>query len=280
MKNKLLAIAVFVAAFMLVVALIVSKKKNGEEEYDVVFFGDSVIACEYAPWSVPEIMNTTDDTYSVLNAAFGGLTMSTIRDIKANGDTSDLFSMLALSKALKENDFSLQVLGAQQNNPGATEGWYEVSRSLSRTDWHKVKYILIEQCANDYLQGKPVDNPDNPYDENTFGGALRTVIKNVREGVPNAKIVIATPIYMNPLGLKGDCYTADYGGGILPDYVNKELEIATHFDCLVIDNFSELNINADNYEQYIPGGLHGNEIGNALIAENILRHLKEFDEQY
>lgn len=279
MKNKALLIAIILLTICLVGSILIATHKEKSEEYDVVFFGDSVIACEYSDISIPAIMNEKGE-WKTLNAAFGGLTMSTIRDIKANGDTSDLFSMLELSYALKENDFSLQILGAQKGNPGAINGWYEVSESLNKTDWSKVKYILIEQCANDYLQGTPADNPEDIYDDRTFGGALRIAIENIRMGAPKAKIVIVTPTYINPLGLKGDCRTADYGGGTLPDYIAKEHEIAEQYGCLIIDNFEEVNINSENYEQYLPGGLHGNLAGNTLIAENILEHLKEFDEQY
>lgn len=279
MKNKTLLIAIILLIICLACSILMATHKGKREKFDVVFFGDSVIACDYSDISIPTIMNEKGE-WKTLNAAFGGLSMSTIRDIKANGDTSDLFSMLELSYALRANDFSLQILGAQKGNPGAINGWYEVSENLNRTDWSHVKYILIEQCANDYLQGTPVDNPENMYDEKTFGGALRIVIENIKKGAPNAKIVVVTPTYMNPLGLKGDCKTADYGGGVLPDYVAKEHEIVEKYDCLIIDNFAEININSENYEQYLPGGLHGNLAGNTLIAENILKHLKEFDEQY
>ncbi len=277
MKNNILKTAFSFAligiAFLM--AWLVLKNQNGQDKYDVVVFGDSMMAGDHSFWSVPSVMKDTSD-FNVLNGAFGGMNMSLVRIKEYNGDFSDAFTMIRLSEALKTKDFSLQVMASQKDNAGATAYAYDTAVALSNTDWECVKYIIVEHGINDYFNQKPVDNESDPYDIDTFGGALRSVIENITEGVPDARLILCTPIYACPYGLLGDT-TTDYGQGALTDYIAKEKEIASEYGIYVIDNFNETNINKDNYSEYLFGGLHGNFEGNEIIAENIVKHLKELD---
>jgi len=279
MKNR--RVVSVVAALVLAIALLTgayalnSKNKNGLDPYDVVFFGDSIVAGDRALWTLT--YKLADHGYTVLNGALGGMQLSYFSGKQYIGNSDNLFTMVGLSESVKERDFSLQYVAPY------TSDVYEdnkniVAANLSRVNWDNAKYILIEHGANDYLNGVALDNPNDKYDPYTYGGALRTSIENIRVGAPKAKIIIVTPIYMNPAGLPGDCFEVDYGGGFLADYVNKEKEIAEEYGIYVIDNFTEVPINKDNYDIYIPGGLHGSLEGNELIAANIAKHLKELDE--
>ena len=201
--------------------------------------------------------------------------MSYIDKEHLSGNSDNLYTMLGLSQAVKERDFSLQVIASQKENINVIPYWHPTATDLNNVDWDSVKYVLIEHGANDYLNGVTIDNRSNKYDPYTFAGALRSSIENIQKGAPNAKIVLVTPIYMNPWGLMGDCFEADYGGGFLEDYVEKEMEVAKEYGLLCVDNFHDLPINKENYEDYIPGGLHGNDAGNELIVQNILKYLRE-----
>ena len=277
MKNNILKTAFSFAliGICFLAAGIVLKNQNGQDKYDVVVFGDSIMAGDHSFWTVPSVMNDTSD-YSVLNGAFGGMNMSLVRLKDYNGDISDVFTMIRLSEALKTHDFSLQVMSSKKDVTGATAYAYDTAVALSNTDWDAVRYIIVEHGINDYLNQKPVDNALEPYDIDTFGGALRCVIENITEGVPNARLILCTPIYAYPIGLS-EATTTDYGQGVLTDYIAKEKEIASEYGIYVIDNFNEININKDNYLEYLPDGLHGGFEGNEIIAENILKHLKELD---
>lgn len=268
------------AGILIIICLLAAfafKKKGEKEQYDVVFFGDSIVASDYSGiWDIPTLVSE-ETGLTVLNAGFGGYTMSN-RNIPAYpGDSGRLFCMIGLSDSVRIRDFSNQRM-TTFNGQGATGYIPVVATHLYNTDWDSVKYILIEQGANDYLTGVPIDDGFDRYNEYTFGGALRKSIENIRVGVPNAQIILVTPIYMKPDGLLGDCNSKDFGGGLLKEYVAKELEIAAEYGIYVIDDFHEIDINKDNYEQYLPGGLHPNLEGNQLLAQNISRHLKELNE--
>ena len=272
-------IFVYVAACVLValtlcLAFFLTNDKKKTGRYDIVFFGDSIIACDHSERDLVTKFNNESE-FTVLNGAFGGLTMCLIDKEHLAGNSDNLYTMVGLSQAVKERDFSLQVLASQKGNINVVPYWHPTSVELNEVDWDSVKYVLIEHGANDYLNGVTIDSTSNKYDPYTFAGALRMSIENIQASVPNAEIILVTPIYMNPWGLMGDCYEADYGGGFLEDYVEKEIEVASEYNLMVVDNFHELPINKDNYEEYIPGGLHGNDAGNELIIQNILKHIRE-----
>lgn len=269
-------VAGIVAALTLCfVLLFLNQKKTAK--YDIVFFGDSIIACDHSDRDLVTKFNNESE-YSVLNGAFGGMTLSYIDKEHLAGNQDNLYTMIGLSQSVKERDFSLQVIASQRENLNVISYWYPTAVDLNKVDWDSIKYVLIEHGANDYLNGVSLDNKNDKYDPYTFAGALRTSIENVQKGAPNAKIVLVTPIYMNPWGLSGDCYEADYGGGLLEAYVEKEKEVGKEYGLMVIDNFHDLPINKENYEEYIPGGLHADDDGFELIIQNILKYLREDNE--
>lgn len=260
-----------------IILSILANVNTGKNEYDVVFLGDSIVAGIYGSgYDIPSLVES-DTGMTTLNGAFGGTSLATIPSEKLVGDLRNQFLMYRLSDSIACHDFSLQIISSQNENNAKTPYWYETATELDRVKWNNVKYILIEHGANDYLNGIQIENSENQYDNDTFKGALRYSIENVQKGAPNAQIILVTPIYMNPAGLEGDCYEVDYGGGYLEDYVEAVIAVASEYGLTVIDDFHEVDINKDNYEEYIPGGLHGNLEGNTLIADNISKHLKELD---
>ena len=279
MKSKM-AIAVAGLACALTVLLPVTKLSNSKsEEYEVVFFGDSIIASNHSGlWDIPTIVGDGIEM-RVLNAAIGGTTLCDIAYAKKVGDCNSIYSMSAIAKSIYNADFSIQILASQKENTYVDEWRGIVSEQLKKIDFAKTKYILIEHGANDYLSGITIENDNDLHSEETFAGQLRTIIEELRYAAPDSKIVLITPIYIFPYGYDKDCHEMDFGGGILDKYVEKEIEIAGEYGIILIDNFHDVDINKENFEEYIPGGLHGNYEGNRLIAENIVKHLKELDER-
>lgn len=277
-KDKVLPILIGVVIVGLLFAatyFILSDK--GTEKYDVVVFGDSIIEGNSREQTIPSLIEYGGG-YKTLNAGFGGMGMSNIANMWQISDSSRLYSMANLSESIKIHDFSNQMMGVQKNDEAIPDEWVETTRNLYCTDWNSVKYIIIEQGANDYLVGMPIEDESDKYSVNSFAGALRTVLKNIKAGAPNAKLIILTPIYQKTFDDLPDCHSYSFGGGTLDEYVEKEIEIAEEYGVYVIDNFHEVDINISNYKNYLPGGLHPNEAGNELIANNIVKHLEELDE--
>lgn len=275
-KTFLVAVAIaLLMVFLTFLLLLFDSKKDIDA--DIVFFGDSVVAGMFEEINLPAVLSDISG-YSVICGAYGGMTMSLSPGKMAQGDYSDSFSMVRLSEAVKNHDFKIQILAGVTDNDTFLENWNLVSERLNKVNWKNVKYILIEHGVNDYVSGRALDNPDNRYDLETYGGALRYSIENLKQGAPFSQIVIISPLYMSPRGYDGDCTTLNFGGGLLEDYVNKEKEIALEYDIPFIDDYHEVEINSSNYESYLYDGLHTLSEANELIAENIFRHIKELDE--
>ena len=270
-KHKYFFISLIVVAIAIFAAVLLIKPTE-EDSYDCVIFGDSIVAGEHNEFGlVPKIEERTG--LKILNAGFGGLTMSNFDDEHLMSNAAKSFTMARLSEAVLNKDFTLQILAGQKENIYVMDYFYSTAMELDRVNWDSVRYVIIEHGANDYLMGVPLDDADDPNNTETFGGALRFSVNNLLKALPNAKIIVMTPIYNNPDGLEGDSNTSDYGGGLLKDYVDKEKEIAEEFGIYVIDNFTNIDINADNYEDYIPGGLHPNTEGMYLIADEVKKFL-------
>ncbi len=274
MKNKKVAAAVAIVLILICfVPVLLVFKRPKKVQYEIVCFGDSVMAGYYDRATIPSYIESYSGR-TTLNAAFGGLTMSTIFDNPKAGDASHLFSMVELSDALLKRDFSLQMMATKKGIDDYPQEWYGVVESLSTLDWESVKYVFIEQGVNDYFLGKPTDDANDKYNRSTFAGALRTSIENVQKALPEAEIVILTPIYHWAGGADEDCTERDPGGGTLLAYIDKEKEVAAEYGLICVDNFHGSGINRDNYKQYLYDGLHTLEEANALIAQNIINNVE------
>ena len=274
MKNKIIAATVAMMLILIcIIPGILSFSHKKDAEYEIVCFGDSVMACLYGDGSVPYYIEELTGR-TTLNAAFGGLPMSRHSEYEKIGDINPLFTMAELSEALLRSDFSLQATATKTYDEVWPSEWRGIPEELNRLDYEKVRFVIIEHGVNDYQLGIPVDDMANPHNTYTFGGALRTSIENVRKAIPNATIVLCTPTYMHFLNYDKDCYEADYGGGTLPEYVEKEKEIAAEYGVICVDNFNGSGINKDNYLEYLYDGLHSHQGGNILIAENIVRNVE------
>ena len=86
------------------IPVILSFHHKGDAEYEIVCFGDSVMACMYGDESVPYFIEELTGR-TTLNAAFGGLPMGRISEEGKSGDVNPLFTMVELSEALLRSDF-------------------------------------------------------------------------------------------------------------------------------------------------------------------------------
>ena len=254
--------------FLLLAGIFLFAGASGKKEYKVVFFGDSIIGDVRDETGIAARVSAILDV-PVYNGAFGGTTAATFNRENRPDITIDSISLTGLIDGLCYDNFAVANAGVESCMTFDYFG--ETVQGLNDVDWEQVSVVVIEHGVNDYLAGTALDNPNNPYDTFTYGGALRTALKKLQERKPELHIVLCTPTYCWFLAEEITCEECDLGGGILEDYVNLELAIAQEFGVEVVDNYHESGIGGafENWSVYTLDGLHLNETGRQMLAERI-----------
>lgn len=275
-KNREILLTILVLFVILGSALAISLKK-GQEKYELVIFGDSIMAGLEAIPPNTDMINEISGM-KVLYAGFPGLTMSEAAKEGYDNDYSYFFSMVQMSKQIKNRDLSAAAHAYLDAEYLLGTRWKPRIKSINEADWESIKYVVIEQGVNDYFCGAPIDNEQNRYDASTFCGALRTSIENLQACMPEATFILQTPTYCYLNDYEKDCTEISFGGGFLSDYVAAELEVAKEYNLAVIDNYNDQVINKDNVFEITLEGLHPEPKGSRLLAERIVKKIEELDE--
>lgn len=216
---------------------------------DIVFLGDSIMANYTDSTSVPGVVSSLTGA-NVYNCAYGGRSA-------ALGE-KDPYPVSVIARALIEEDVS--------SLPQEEQGSAEITRFINREKKDNELMFVFNFGLNDYFNGYPVSG-ENLYDITTYSGALRMAIKSLREAYPEANVILNTPNYT---------VYYEYGqevrsdkGGTLEEYANAVLQLAEELDVEVLDNFNELPINAENWDDYLPDGCHPNEHTRFLMGTRI-----------
>lgn len=249
-------------------------EKIERQAVKIVTFGDSVmgeIRDETAvPAQVEELLGT-----SVYNAALGGTCMARQRTDGRLDYTRDCLCLAGLAKSIWADDFGVQ--RAARIRESNTEYFGEVLEGLEKVDFSEVETVLIQQGLNDFHAGIPIENPDAPYDEYTFLGALRTAVMAFRKANPEVRIVVVTPTYTWYTEKGLTCEEMDQGGGIMEAYVEAELKAAKELGIEVIDVYHDFfpHETWEDWSIYSRDGLHPNEAGREKLALRIAEVLGE-----
>lgn len=239
---------------------------------DIVIFGDSIFGEIRDENSVPAQLQKILGR-NVYNGAFGGTCATREEPEKRLDYTRDLFSLIELAKSVESGDFGVQqsVIMRESN----TEYFEDVIDGLDAIDFSGVEIFVIQQGLNDYHAGVPIENPEAPYDESTFMGAVRMAVRSFRKVNPEARIVMITPVYTWYTASGKTCEETDNGGGILEDYVNAELRLAEELDLEVIDVYHDFYPHEkwEDWELCSRDGLHPNETGRKMLTERIAERL-------
>ena len=134
---------------------------------------------------------------------------------------------------------------------------------LGQIDFDQVKILFIGAGLNDYHSGTPIESTSDPYDEYTYCGAIRSIVKELREAYPEPRIIFITPPYTWYTDPELTCEEYDLGGGVLEDYVNAEIGLCEALNVEVIDIYHDYypHDTWDDLYLYTDDGLHPNEAG-------------------
>jgi len=126
--------------------------------------------------------------------------------------------------------------------------------------------IFVFGGTNDHGHGDAPMGVDSDRTPNSFQGACHYLFSGLMEAFPKAKIVVATPLHR---------MQEDRADGVtLQDYVNQIRRIAGLYDLPVLDLYETSAINRESLTALTTDGLHPNDEGHRILAEEIAAFLK------
>lgn len=247
-----------------------------DRAWDVVVIGDSIIGKGREDGTIDEYFEKYSGM-TMVNGAFGGNCASVGEHADRYSYHEESINLYNLAKAVCYRDFGVQWadLAASQTKVAYFD---EALSELSAADMNQTGILLLAFGTNDYTTGKRLDDPDDPYNVKTYGGALRYAVELFQETYPDLKVVLVTPLFCH-LSERENCFGEDFGGGTLDKYAEKEKEIAAEYGLDVIDVLGDAGINETNYEDYLEDGMHLNRAGRELYARFLAEKISQLSEE-
>ncbi len=202
----------------------------------------------------------------VYNGSFTGTTMASQFDYFNDGYILDAFSFPYVAKGLASGDFELMKTAATYSND---ESFGKTVQMLSGLDMKNVDLICVMYDGSDYVNKRPCDDPNDPYSEITYTGALRSGVQAIQEAWPHIRIVVMSHTFCHSIDEEGNFQNGDrvdLGHGTLSHYLQKELDATMDVGVSFIDNFYG-SVNEDNYLDYMTDYIHFNDAGRELLAQ-------------
>ncbi len=203
---------------------------------------------------------------TVYNGSFTGTTMAAQFASYNDGYILDAFSFSYIAKSLASGDFDLMKTAASYSYD---ENFAKTAQMLSELDMNTVDMICVMYDGSDYVNKRPCDDPNAPYAEITYTGALRSGVSAIQEAYPHIRIVVMSHTFCHSINEEGNFQNgdrADLGHGTLSHYLQKERDATMDVGVSFIDNFYG-SINEDNYLDYMTDYIHFNDAGRELLAQ-------------
>ena len=207
---------------------------------------------------------------TVYNGSFTGTTIAAQNPTYQDWYYLDAFSFSYVAQSLASGDFDLMTNAAAYSYD---EAFPRTTAMLATLDMSSVDILCIMYDASDYINKRPCDDPNAPYDIITYTGALRSGIETIQETYPYIRIVVMSHTFCHTINEEGNFENGDrvdLGNGTLSHYLQKEID--TTMDCGVsfIDNFYG-SVNEDNYLAYMTDYIHFNDEGRELLADRFVQ---------
>lgn len=274
-------VAVIAAAAIMATAGIGNKKiypLESNDKLQILFLGDSNFAYDFGEMTIPDRIGERLNA-DVYNCAIGGTSATKINEMNFFDADLDMFNLYNLSKVMVSGDFqslnAYRTLGGELGKSAVIK-----AEVLTRINLDEVDYIVISYGLNDYTVGCKIYGEDL-YDEYTYAGALRSSVERIREVCPNAKIILSSITYCVFYGndiVTQDGYEKTYGGGTINDYRDAMELVAAEFDNVYfINNLENLDINKENYTDYLYDEMHLNYAGQEMYVDSFINEIEKIE---
>ena len=156
-------------------------------------------------------------------------------------------------------------------------GWDYQMNVFNSCDFSKTDLFVIAYGDNDYLSKKQIYDDTNPNSVYTYYGALESMILNIRENFPDAKILVCTPTYAQfwqagTGAFLGDSNIINNGYGTLYNYVETATHPADgHKNTYTVNSYENTGIDIYSASEDLLDGIHLTASGRVKYANLISR---------
>lgn len=287
MKKNILIFAAATAVFALIftASLFLSERKYefpiDKNQLNILVMGDSIMENDLDGNNICMLLNNYIEA-DVINCAIGGSTAVSMNKDKELDYYQDKFNFYNIANVAVTGDL-VTVFDNKYISENHVPDALTKVRYLAYTDLSKCDYLIIQYGMNDSTAGVKAAS-DDKYDLTTFGGVMRKGIEQIHKEYPDLAIIVNTVTYSHiEYEIGGKTIVSDTKENGILDAYNAELKSITddYDNVYLFDVSTVLDINNNNYRDYLIDGIHLNAEAKKIFAENLAEYMRELeDEQY
>jgi len=249
---------------------------------NVLVFGNAPFADNFGEKdNLATLIDNLTDNVVVYNCAVEGSYLAASQyTFLPDEDPMDAFNFFWLTTLAAMDNTLIYDQAFEALGDDIPSGAREAFETLSTIDMDTIDVVTIMYDASDYLDGRPISNPENNTDIQTFYGNLNAGIDKLHEYYPHLRIIVMSPTYAYALDKNGEYVSSDlylYNDYPLSTYAMMMERGASMHASSFLDHFYG-TINELNADQYLEDHLHLNIEGRKKIAERFVYALEYYDE--
>lgn len=246
-----------------------------ENKMNIVIVGDSVYANSLGGGNMSEYLEK-ELGCEVQNCSIGGTSATSLNRGKEPDYYIDKFNFYNVADLMITGN-----MGSFNDNPANVSSTMNDAhvkmKYLKGTDLSRCDYLIINYGINDGFNRVKVSS-ENPFDESTYAGALRCGIDSITKKYPNLKIVVCEVTYATA-NIKENGKEVRFDSNVnnwRAEYNEALKGIANEYENVYFFSVSDfLDVNENNYEEYLADGLHFNEAGKLIYSKEMADFLRE-----
>ncbi len=232
----------------------------------ILCLGNDPFSDDRGPEGLAELIASKCDA-TVYNCAFPNSCISMKYQEYSDSYPLDALSLYLVTASLCGGDYTLMEHAVNQLTQGQ-----DIARAaldtLKNVDFSTVDMIVMMYDLNDYRDGRSLVDLNNDINLLTWAGALNASIAQIKQTYPYIRIVILSPAYGSYEDENGSLIDGDktnLGNGVLPDYVQYEVDTAMANGVSILDNYYG-TITQSAAQECLTDGYRLNRTGRERVA--------------
>ena len=177
---------------------------------------------------------------------------------------NDGVSLYSIAKAISSGNYSTMEKAAAALSDEAVD----TVEMLKNLDMSTVDMLVIMYDLSDYIDHRPLYDPNNDSNLVTWSGSLNASLELIEEAWPHIRtVILSTPACgktIDDFYVDGDIH--NLGNGTIPDYLNYQMNVILNNGVSYVDVYYGV-ITVDNRDKFLINDYHLNKKGIQAVAD-------------